>query len=60
MPMAAPRVTSVESDRTPIFLDTAYVYALVNTRDQWHDAAVQWQQKLATDRRRLITTELSC
>jgi predicted nucleic acid-binding protein len=47
----------VESDRTPIFLDTAYVYALVNTRDQWHDAAVQGQQKLATDRRRLITTE---
>jgi uncharacterized protein len=39
-----------------IFLDTAYVNALVNTRDQWHDAAVQWQRKLAADRRRLMTT----
>lgn len=47
----------MESNRTPIFLDTAYVNALVNTRDQWHDAAVQWQRKLAADRRRLMTTE---
>ena len=47
----------MESDRRPIFLDTAYVNALVNTRDQWHDAAAQWERKLATDRRRLVTTE---
>ena len=44
-------------DRTPIFLDTAYVNVLVNTRDQWHDAAVQWERKLATAKRRLVTTE---
>ncbi len=37
-------------DRAPIFLDTAYVNALVNTRDQRHDAAVQWEQKLAAIR----------
>ena len=55
--MAIERVTSVAPDRTPIFLDTAYVNALVNTRDQWHDAAVQWQRKLAADKRRLVTTE---
>jgi len=48
---------SVVPDRTPIFLDTAYVNALVNTRDHWHDAAVQWQRQLAADRRRLVTTE---
>ena len=47
----------MESDRRPIFLDTAYINALVNTRDQWHDAAAQWERKLATDRRRLVTTE---
>lgn len=41
----------------PIFLDTAYVNALVNTRDQWHDAAVDWERKLSLDRRRLVTTE---
>ena len=55
--MAVARMTSVESDRRPIFLDTAYVNALVNTRDQWHDAAVQWQRKLSADKRRLVTTE---
>ena len=55
--MAVSMMTNVESDRRPIFLDTAYVNALVNTRDQWHDAAVQWQRKLAADRRRLVTTE---
>jgi predicted nucleic acid-binding protein len=50
-------MASVEPDHTPIFLDTAYVNALVNTRDQWHDAAVQWQRKLSADKRRLVTTE---
>jgi len=34
----------------------AYVNTLVNTRDQWHDAAIQWEQKLVADNRRLITT----
>jgi predicted nucleic acid-binding protein len=55
--MAIERMTSVAPDRRPIFLDTAYVNALVNTRDQWHDAAVQWQRKLSTEKRRLVTTE---
>jgi predicted nucleic acid-binding protein len=55
--MAIERMTSVAPDRRPIFLDTAYVNALVNTRDQWHDAAVQWQRKLSADKRRLVTTE---
>lgn len=44
-------------DPEPVFLDTAYVNALVNTRDQWHEAAVRWERKLAADRRRLVTTE---
>ncbi|MGH2368094.1 MAG: type II toxin-antitoxin system VapC family toxin [Chloroflexota bacterium] len=44
-------------DWKPVFLDTAYVNALVNTRDQWHQAAVWWERKLAADRRRLVTTE---
>jgi predicted nucleic acid-binding protein len=41
----------------PLFLDTAYVLALVNTRDQWHEAAVQWEQLLSGERTRLLTTE---
>jgi len=41
----------------PVFLDTAYVNARVNTRDQWHEAAVWWERKLASERRRLVTTE---
>jgi predicted nucleic acid-binding protein len=43
--------------RTPIFLDTAYVNALINTRDQWHERAVRWERKLAAERRKLLTTE---
>ncbi|MGA9998336.1 MAG: PIN domain-containing protein [Pyrinomonadaceae bacterium] len=46
------------SNLTPIFLDTSYVYALVNKRDQWHEQAVQWQRKLAQDQRTLVTTQL--
>ena len=44
-------------DLQPVFLDTAYVNALVNTRDQWHGAAIRWERQLASERRRLITTE---
>ncbi len=42
----------------PIFLDTAYVYALVNTRDEWHPQALQWQARLAAARQPLVTTQL--
>lgn len=45
------------ADLQSVFLDTAYVNALINTRDQWHEVAVRWERKLATDRRQLITTE---
>jgi predicted nucleic acid-binding protein len=45
------------NQRTAIFLDTAYVNALINTRDQWHERAVHWEQKLAVERRKLLTTE---
>jgi uncharacterized protein len=44
-------------DRAPFFLDTAYIYALVNTRDQWHSAAATWERRLAAERRHLLTTE---
>src|SRR2546423_12490041 len=42
---------------TPLFLDTAYVYALLNTRDEWHERAKSWQSFLASRRQRLVTTE---
>jgi predicted nucleic acid-binding protein len=42
----------------PTFLDTAYVYASVNTRDEWHTEALRWQEKLAQERRKIVTTEL--
>lgn len=51
-------MTNPPGSLTPVFLDTAYVYALVNTRDQWHGRAVQWQQKLDDERRAIVTTEL--
>ncbi|CAN5392129.1 PIN domain-containing protein [soil metagenome] len=40
-----------------LFLDTAFVYGLFNTRDQWHQKAVEWQQKIALENYPLITTE---
>ena len=42
----------------PLFLDTAYVYALFNTRDQWHPKAVEWQEIVEADDRPLLTTQL--
>lgn len=40
-----------------LFLDTAYIYALFNTRDEWHPKAIAWQRKLADGKRPLLTTE---
>lgn len=42
----------------PLFLDTAYIHALFNSRDQWHSKAVEWQKMLEIDNRRLVTTQL--
>ncbi len=39
------------------FLDTAYVNALVNTRDKCHKIAVLWQERMAKERRPLLSTE---
>jgi len=41
----------------PAFLDTAYVYASINTRDQWHTTARRWQQRVSSEGRRLLTTQ---
>ncbi len=41
----------------PLFLDTAYIYALFNTRDQWHQKAIEWQQKVADEKHLLLTTQ---
>lgn len=45
------------SSVVPAFLDTAYLYALLNSRDEWHAAALFWQERLAGQRRPLVTTE---
>jgi predicted nucleic acid-binding protein len=34
-----------------VFLDTSYAYALINTRDQWHEKAVVLQEQLAKERK---------
>lgn len=41
-----------------LFLDTAYIYALFNKRDQWHKRAAEWEEKIAAENRPLLTTEL--
>ena len=55
--MAILRTIRLAPDRLPVFLDPAYVTALVNVRDPWHNAAVHWAARLAVERRRLVTTE---
>lgn len=44
--------------RPTIFLDTAYINALINSRDQWHTKAVAWQQKLDKEKPLILTTQL--
>lgn len=41
----------------PIFIDTAYIYALINPNDQWHSVALQRQNKLSPQRPKLVTSE---
>jgi len=38
-------------------LDTAYIYALFNTRDQWHERAAEWERKVAAENHPLVTTQ---
>jgi len=40
-----------------LFLDTAYIYALFNTRDQWHERAAEWERKVAAENHPLVTTQ---
>jgi len=40
-----------------IFIDTAFVYAVINPRDQWHEKAVEWQRKIEAEKLYLLTTE---
>jgi predicted nucleic acid-binding protein len=45
------------SNSTPVFIDTAFVFALINQRDDWHDRAVHWSRLLETERSPLLTTD---
>ena len=47
----------IQGNPHPVFLDTGYVYALINTRDQWHQSAILWQNQIADEGRTLLTTE---
>ena len=39
------------------FLDTAYVYALINSRDQWHARAKHWELAFTAQKRAIVTSE---
>lgn len=43
--------------RPSIFIDTSYIYAIVNANDQWHSKAVESQNSIGRETR-LVTTEL--
>lgn len=42
---------------SPIFIDTAYIYALISPRDQWHEKAMEWRQTISAEQSLLLTTE---
>ena len=46
------------TDAAPHFVDTAYIQAVINTRDQWYRGAARWEAWLAAERQPLVTTEL--
>jgi uncharacterized protein len=39
------------------FLDTFFIFAVLDTRDDWHGVARRWEQALALQHRPLVTTE---
>jgi len=45
------------SNNFPLFLDTSFVYALTNKRDQWHERALKWQVRLGESNTPLLTTQ---
>jgi predicted nucleic acid-binding protein len=40
-----------------VFIDTSYVYALINPNDQWHSNAIEWQSKIKPQQDQLIISE---
>jgi uncharacterized protein len=45
------------SNVAPVFIDTAFVFALVNQQDDWHARALHWSRLLETERSALLTTD---
>ncbi len=41
----------------PLFIDTSFTYAIINPNDQWHKKAVEWQQRIVSERLELLTTQ---
>ena len=40
-----------------VFVDTSYIYAIINPNDQWHSRAVELEAKVASANLSLITTQ---
>jgi uncharacterized protein len=43
--------------RKPVFVDTSYIYAIINPNDQWHSKASEYESKIASANLPLITTQ---
>src|SRR5689334_17496894 len=57
MPTGHLRSTAMTDSASPIFIDTGYVLALISVRDQWHEVAARWEERIAALRQPLLTTE---
>ncbi len=40
-----------------LFVDTSYIYAIINPNDQWHSRALELEAKVASSNLSLITTQ---
>ena len=40
-----------------MFVDTAFVFALINQRDDWHDRALHWSRLMERERKPLLTAD---
>jgi predicted nucleic acid-binding protein len=40
-----------------VFIDTSYVFALINPNDQWHPKAIEWKSRITAHNLELIISE---
>ena len=45
------------SSSSPVFIDSSYLFALINKRDQWHATAARWRTRVVAAGLRRVTAQ---